>query len=357
MKPQFESLEVKTTVDRNVIRWLVGAMLLAGLALFFVSCTSDQTQRVHQAQVSLDEEKAAVAAELASGAITAEQAGMRLMQAYQRWAEELKATTEAAKEGFDWRNLASQALLVLLGGGITGVATYKKTMKVRGPVRHVAALLLVPLAALPLLGAQAPPAQEHGDPGTNPGALVVDECTRRFVGRHGEFLTGPRIETRVYDALDVTGADTLDIEQCHRHVWDHHVENLAPLGDGFWAYSSQTVRLDVFLNGTHLYQKTLTPTPAQFGNLAPYDGLQDFTGPSGSFGFGEDRITGGHLSLPMTPELAAIVSQPFAVTVVSSGSSTETISGGVHGGNANYEGTQFYWQGGIVFRAVDQPAP
>jgi hypothetical protein len=184
------------------------------------------------------------------------------------------------------------------------------------------------------------------------GGSPPDTCSGRYTGPFGSYVNGPVMLVRVFDGLEgVETADHISVEGCFSSIWGWRYENTAPLGFGWFLYSLLQTRVFIQVNGTNVMIPLLPNDDVGEGEednptIPPFDGNDDWTGPSGRIGLTEPRGTFISFDIPLTSANRAAFASDFPVGVTGLGSSSEAISGGSHGQ------TDFFWRGGMSFAVV-----
>lgn len=117
---------------------IVLALCVAALCAFvFVTAgciTPQDTQRAADAHQQFDTTREQTAAELATGAITAEEATKRMEAAIKALGDELKAigSDVGDRSPFDWQSLVNMGLSALLGFGSTNIHRNMREKRVWG---------------------------------------------------------------------------------------------------------------------------------------------------------------------------------------------------------------------------------
>lgn len=179
----------------------------------------------------------------------------------------------------------------------------------------------------------------------------TNQCSGRFSGPFGEYLNGPQIAVRTYNALDVPdGTTSLHVEGCFSSLFGYGYEFRGPSGPASMQYDHLRMNLRLEVNGFVAQGNLLQHEPVVIDGIESYDGLLDFFGPSGRSGITPALGTFIAFDIPVTPETIDLWRSDFQVSaLMRMNGSTEASSSP----NAGY--LDGFWRGGVTFTVGAAP--
>lgn len=178
----------------------------------------------------------------------------------------------------------------------------------------------------------------------------TNQCSGRFAGPFGEYLSGPQLVTRTYNGLDIPdGTTSIHCEGCFSTIYGYGYEFRGPQGPATMAFTHMRMNLTLLVNGFVAQGNLIQHADVIDTNVSSYDGVGDFAGPSGRGGLTEAVGTFIAFDISVTPETIGLWRSDFQVSALMRMNANED-----NCTSPNTIQVDGYWRGGVTF-AVAQP--